>query len=56
VHDFSTGHREYAENLSIEQARLWHPTCTAWGSNGSGHWLMDEAPAAVMPALMDFVR
>jgi len=26
------------------------------GDQGLRHWLMDEAPAAVMPALMDFVR
>jgi pimeloyl-ACP methyl ester carboxylesterase len=39
----------------IEQAKLVASDVHGVVIKGSGHWLMDEAPAAVMPALIDFV-
>jgi pimeloyl-ACP methyl ester carboxylesterase len=39
----------------IEQAKLVASDVRGVVIKGSGHWLMDEAPAAVMPALIDFV-
>jgi pimeloyl-ACP methyl ester carboxylesterase len=39
----------------IEQAKLVASDVHGVVIKGSGHWLMDEAPAVVMPALIDFV-
>jgi len=39
----------------IEQAKLVASDVRGVVIKGSGHWLMDEAPAAVMPAILDFV-
>ena len=50
-----TGEKASGEFL-IEQARLVASDVRGVVIKGSGHWLMDEAPAAVMPALVDFVR
>jgi len=50
-----TGEKASGEFL-IEQARLVASDVRGVVIKGSGHWLMDEAPAAVMPALIDFVR
>jgi pimeloyl-ACP methyl ester carboxylesterase len=50
-----TGEKASGEFL-IEQARLVASDVRGVVIKGSGHWLMDEAPAAVMPALSDFVR
>jgi pimeloyl-ACP methyl ester carboxylesterase len=40
----------------IEQAKLVASDVHGFVIKGSGHWLMDEAPAAVMPAIIDFVN
>jgi pimeloyl-ACP methyl ester carboxylesterase len=50
-----TGEKASGEFL-IEQAKLVASDVRGVVIKGSGHWLMDEAPAAVMPALVDFVR
>ena len=50
-----TGERASGEFL-IEQAKLVASDVRGVVIKGSGHWLMDEAPAAVMPAVADFVR
>jgi pimeloyl-ACP methyl ester carboxylesterase len=49
-----TGEKASGEFL-IEQAKLVASDVRGIVIKGSGHWLMDEAPAAVMPALIDFV-
>ena len=40
----------------IEQAKLVASNIRGEVIKGSGHWLMEEAPAAVIPAITDFVR
>ena len=39
----------------IEQAKLVADDVRGQVVAGAGHWLMEEAPATVMPAIMDFV-
>ena len=39
----------------IDQARLVAKDVTGVIVEGSGHWLMDEAPAKVIPALASFI-
>jgi pimeloyl-ACP methyl ester carboxylesterase len=50
-----TGEKASGEFL-IEQAKLVASDVRGIVVKGSGHWLMDEAPAAVMPAIIDFVN
>ena len=50
-----TGEKASGEFLS-EQAKLVASDVRGIVIKGSGHWLMDEAPAAVMPAIIDFVK
>jgi pimeloyl-ACP methyl ester carboxylesterase len=50
-----TGEKASGEFL-IEQAKLVASDVRGIVIKGSGHWLMDEAPAAVMPAIIDFVN
>ena len=50
-----TGEKASGEFL-IEQAKLVASDVRGIVIKGSGHWLMDEAPAAVMPAIIDFVK
>jgi len=40
----------------IEQAKLVASDVKGQVIKGSGHWLIDEAPAAVIPALVDFIE
>jgi len=40
----------------IEQAKLVASDVRGQVIPGSGHWLMEEAPKAVIPALLDFLR
>jgi len=40
----------------IEQARLVASDVRGQVVAGSGHWLMEEAPKTVIPALLDFLR
>lgn len=50
-----TGEKASGEFL-IEQAKLVASDVRGIVVKGSGHWLMDEAPAAVKPAIIDFVN
>ena len=50
-----TGEKASGEFL-IEQAKLVASDVRGIVIKGAGHWLMDEAPAAVMPAIIDFVK
>ena len=50
-----TGEKASGEFL-IEQAKLVASDVRGIVIKGSGHWLMDEAPATVMPAIIDFVK
>jgi pimeloyl-ACP methyl ester carboxylesterase len=50
-----TGEKASGEFL-IEQAKLVASDVRGIVIKGSGHWLMDEAPAVVMPAIIDFVN
>ena len=49
-----TGEKASGDSL-IEQAKLVASDVRGVVIKGSGHWLMDEAPAVVMPAIVDFV-
>jgi pimeloyl-ACP methyl ester carboxylesterase len=40
----------------IEQVKLVATDVQGKVIGGSGHWLMEEAPGAVIPALLDFLR
>jgi len=40
----------------IEQTRLVAANVTGVVVKGSGHWLMEEAPAQVIPAIVEFLR
>ena len=40
----------------IEQAKLVASDVRGQVIAGSGHWLMEEAPKTVIPALIDFLR
>jgi pimeloyl-ACP methyl ester carboxylesterase len=40
----------------IEQAKLVANTVRGVVIPGSGHWLMEEAPQKVIPAIVDFVK
>jgi pimeloyl-ACP methyl ester carboxylesterase len=40
----------------IEQAKLVASDVRGQVITGSGHWLMEEAPKTVIPALLDFLR
>jgi pimeloyl-ACP methyl ester carboxylesterase len=40
----------------IEQAKLVASDVKGQVVRGSGHWLIDEAPAAVIPAIVDFIQ
>ena len=40
----------------IEQAKLVASDVTGQIIPGVGHWLMEEAPQTVIPALVEFVR
>ena len=50
-----TGEKASGEFL-IEQAKLVASDVRGIVIKGAGHWLVDEAPAAVMPAIIDFVK
>jgi len=50
-----TGEKASGDFL-IEQAKLVASDVRGVVIKGSGHWLMDEAPATVMPAIIDFVN
>ena len=39
----------------IEQAKLVASDVRGQVVTGAGHWLMEEAPAVVIPAISDFV-
>ena len=43
-------------NFLIEQAKLVASDVRGRVIMGSGHWLMDEAPGAVIPAILDFIN
>jgi pimeloyl-ACP methyl ester carboxylesterase len=43
-------------NFLIEQARLVAVDVRGRVVPGSGHWLMEEAPGTVMPAIIDFIN
>jgi len=43
-------------NFLIEQARLVATDVKGVVIKGSGHWLMEEAPKTVIPALIDFIN
>jgi len=43
-------------NFLIEQARLVATDVKGVVSEGSGHWLMEEAPKTVIPAIIDFIN
>jgi pimeloyl-ACP methyl ester carboxylesterase len=40
----------------IEQARLVASDVHGQVVPGSGHWLMEEAPSTVIPAIIDFLN
>jgi pimeloyl-ACP methyl ester carboxylesterase len=40
----------------IDQAKLVASNVTGTVVSGSGHWLMEEAPQAVIPAIVDFLK
>ena len=40
----------------IDQARLVATNVTGIVITGAGHWLMDEAPGQVIPAIVDFLK
>jgi len=52
----------YVEGLSasgdflIEQAKLVASDVRGQVTMGSGHWLMEEAPDIVIPAIIDFIN
>ncbi len=50
-----TGEKASGDFL-IEQGKLVASDVRGVVIKGSGHWLMEEAPAAVMPAIADFVN
>jgi pimeloyl-ACP methyl ester carboxylesterase len=50
-----TGEKASGDFL-IEQARLVASDVQGHVIKGSGHWLMEEAPAAVIPAITRFVK
>src|SRR4030095_9844123 len=54
--DAGAHRREGSGEFLIEQAKLVASDVRGIVVKGSGHWLMDEAPAAVMPAIIDFVN
>lgn len=43
-------------NFLIEQARLVDGKVEGVVVKGSGHWLMEEAPAQTIPRLVDFLN
>ncbi len=43
-------------NFLIEQARLVASDVQGQVVQGSGHWLMEEAPQTVIPAIIDFIN
>jgi len=43
-------------NFLIEQAKLVATDVRSQVVQGSGHWLMEEAPQAVIPAIMGFIK
>jgi pimeloyl-ACP methyl ester carboxylesterase len=43
-------------NFLIDQARLVASVVRGQVVTGSGHWLMEEAPQTVIPAIIDFVK
>lgn len=43
-------------NFLIEQARLVASDVRGQVVQGSGHWLMEEAPRTVIPAIIDFIN
>ena len=47
--------RRPAAPSSSSRPGWWRPTSAARWSQGSGHWLMEEAPKTVIPAITDFV-
>lgn len=42
--------------FQIEQARLVASNVKGLVVPGSGHWLMEEAPQAVIPAIIEFIN
>ena len=43
-------------NFLIEQAKLVASDVRGQVVVGSGHWLMEEAPQTVIPAITDFLK
>ncbi len=43
-------------NFLIEQAKLVAANVRGLVVPGSGHWLMEEAPRTVIPAIIDFIN
>jgi pimeloyl-ACP methyl ester carboxylesterase len=43
-------------NFLIEQAKLVATDVRSQVIMGSGHWLMEEAPQTVIPAIVDFMN
>lgn len=50
-----TGEKASGEFL-IEQARLVATDVKGVVIEGSGHWLMEEAPTTVIPAISNFLK
>ena len=50
-----TGEKASGEGL-IQQARLVATNVEGVIIQGSGHWLMDEAPEQVIPRLVEFLN
>jgi pimeloyl-ACP methyl ester carboxylesterase len=43
-------------NFLIEQAKLVASDVRGQVVAGAGHWLMEEAPQTVIPAILDFIN
>jgi pimeloyl-ACP methyl ester carboxylesterase len=42
--------------INIEQAKLVASDVRGQVVAGAGHWLMEEAPQTVIPAILDFIN
>jgi len=54
LHDYAEGEKAGGAFL-IEQVKLVASVVKGEVVQGSGHWLMEEAPQTVIPAIIDFI-
>jgi len=48
--------KNYMTTINTEQAKLVASDVRGQVVVGAGHWLMEEAPQTVIPAILDFVN